>query len=223
MSEIILPTRLTYSREFILKYSNHLKPEPTIIQKLQPYLSPPYTKQAKKHPLGSQRSPFGKKNFNNTEISDATSARFSGEKSKMAKTPNPRKADVLPAVQTQSEKKNFGRPKDVHTTTISPTQFRGKGPLNDSQKENVPASLNVNNTAKLVPIKSQKSPRAPTAKQDPLKVLVDNAVAVVSPIGRPSRVEIMPTQTVPHVSRSLPSRSWRSRRSCCQTVTLERS
>jgi len=138
MSEIISPSRLTYSREFILKYSNHLKPDPSITEKLQPYLSPPYTKQAKKHPLASQRSPFGKKNFN-TDLSplDANSSRFGGDKTK-SKTPNPRKADTLGTVQVQlqSEKKHFGRgPKDVHST-FSPTQFRGKVPaLNDSQKK----------------------------------------------------------------------------------------
>jgi len=154
MSETVSPNRISYSREFIMNYSHHVKPEPFILDKLKPYLSPP-VKQSKKQ--FQQRNP-----------GSDTLPRFGTEKTK-SKTPNPRKIDVVPPVQAQSEKKNFGRSKDA---TFSPTQFKQK--LNQDQKENVPSNLNIppNNNSK--PIHPLKSPRTTFVKQEPLRS-VENA------------------------------------------------
>jgi len=160
MSEtIVSPSRLSYSREFLLQYSNNVKSEPSIVEKLLPYLSPPHSSKTKKNVLTSR--PFGKKNWNTNNNNESSS-----EKQQKSKTPNPRKplASVLPnQQQVQTEKKTFGQRDNV----FSPTQFKTKSVVpRESDKENTLPSnngLNGNSGKFLSPFKALENALTPGA------------------------------------------------------------
>jgi len=137
MSQPLSPSRLSYSRDFLLKYQHIYTPDPQIIALINPYLSPPRSTQTKRRPNSGKK----KTKQDNQDDEGTTPLRIS-------KTPRRKLQNEKIAQQTIPAKK-------------TPSRDLGPNPVPFTQKENIEFIPNSNNFYKpiqnSVPVSSSPS------------------------------------------------------------------
>jgi hypothetical protein len=160
MSQPLSPSRLSYDRDFLLKYANRSKPEPTIAEKLLPFVASP--RQSKR--LATQRSPYGKKN------SDLDLAK----RQTVSKTPNPtRRAGAAmanlssnPHTEKMGLRQTLG---ETPSSSISKFGTQTNPPYFSPQKENFPEVSNYSGYMQITPKQGLKAmPKFITTSLDSL-------------------------------------------------------
>jgi hypothetical protein len=144
MSQLPSQSRLSYSRDFLLRYQHIYTPDTTIISRLSPYISPPRSKQANK--LHSSSSSVGhfKKNprGDNPETFTSPPQRFQAlnpKKKSQYKTPN---SNTERTDKIHPQNSSFSSSYKARSTTSAQPLFY--------QKENLEINPNTN-TYKLTP------------------------------------------------------------------------